>query len=155
MLMIQVDIPGRGVIELHHAVFDLNGTLATDGAFIPGAPDRLQQLGALLELHILAAGTHGNIPELEHTLGRPFQRIAHGDEKLRYVEQLGPQTVVACGNGTNDTGMLRVAAIGVAILGTEGLSMSALHAADVLVSSPLDAIDLILHPKRLLATLRA
>lgn len=153
--MIHLDIPGRGVIELHHAVFDLNGTLATDGAFIPEVPDRLQQLGEMLELHLLTAGTHGNIPELEHTLGRSFQRITHGDEKLRYVEQLGPQTVIACGNGTNDTGMLRVAAIGVAILGTEGLSVSAFRAADVVVRSPLDAIDLVLSPKRLLATLRA
>lgn len=152
--MIQLDIPGCGVIELHHAVFDLNGTLATDGALISGVPDRLQQLSELLELHILTAGTHGNITELEHTLGRSFQRIAYGDEKLHYVKQLDPKTVIAFGNGTNDTGMLRVAAIGVAILGTEGLSMGALHAADVLINSPLDAIDLILHPKRLLATLR-
>lgn len=78
--MIHLDIPGRGVIELHHAVFDLNGTLATDGAFIPGVPDRLQQLGELLELHILTAGTHGNIAAFEQTLGRTFHLITHGDE---------------------------------------------------------------------------
>jgi len=152
--MIRFDIPERGVIELHHAVFDLNGTLATDGTFIPGIPDRLQQLGTLLEVHILTAGTPGNIAEFEQTLGRAFHLITHGDEKRRYVEQLGPQTVVAFGNGTNDIGMLRVAAIGIAILGTEGLSMSALRTTDVLVASPLDAIDLVLSPKRLLATLR-
>lgn len=153
--MIHLDIPGRGVIELHHAIFDLNGTLATDGTLIPGIQGRLQQLGEQLELHILTAGTHGNIAEFEQTLGRAFHLIQHGEEKRRYVEALDPRTVIAFGNGTNDTGMLRVAAIGVAILGTEGLSMSALRTADVLIASPLEAIDLVLSPKRLLATLRA
>ncbi|HVB74142.1 MAG TPA: hypothetical protein VNE38_11365 [Ktedonobacteraceae bacterium] len=32
--------------------------------------------------------------------------------------------------------------------------ISALQAADVLALGPLDAIDLVLHPKRLIATLR-
>jgi hypothetical protein len=40
--MIRIDIPQRGMIELHHAVFDVNGTLAVDGKSIPGVVDRLQ-----------------------------------------------------------------------------------------------------------------
>ena len=58
------------------------------------------------------------------------------------------------GNGANDAGMLRLAAIGVAVLAAEGVAISALHAADVLVSGPIDAIELVLKPKRLVATLR-
>ena len=77
-----------------------------------------------------------------------------GEEKLRYVEQLGPASVIAFGNGMNDVGMLRLAAIGVAILAGEGLAIGALQAADLLASGPVDAIDLVLNPKRLVATLR-
>ena len=29
--MIRIDIPQRKIIELHHAVFDVNGTLAREG----------------------------------------------------------------------------------------------------------------------------
>jgi soluble P-type ATPase len=83
--MILLDIPGRGVIELHHAVFDLNGTLAIDGMFIPGVPDRLLRLSELLEIHILTAGTHGNIARLEKASGQPFRLIGHGEEKRHYV----------------------------------------------------------------------
>lgn len=50
--------------------------------------------------------------------------------------------------------MLQIAVIGVAILRMEGLATSALHAADILVRDPADAIDLVLQPKRLIATLR-
>ena len=86
--MIRLDIPQRGVIELQHAVFDVNGTLAVDGIPIPGVVDRLHMLAEQLSLHALTAGTHGNIAELERTFGFPFHIIATGEEKLRLVEQL-------------------------------------------------------------------
>ena len=152
--MIRIDIPQRGIIELQHAVFDVNGTLAVDGKLIVGVVDRLRVLGEQLTLHALTAGTQGNIAELEGVLGFPLHIITTGEEKLRYVEQLGPASVIAFGNGMNDVGMLRLAAIGVAILAREGVAIGALQAADVLALGPIDAIDLALHPKRLIATLR-
>lgn len=152
--MIRIDIPQRGIIELQHAVFDVNGTLAVDGKPIPGVTDRLKALGAHLSLHALTAGTHGNIEELERVFGFPLQMITSGEEKSHYVEQLGPAQVIAFGNGMNDVGMLRLAAIGVAILAGEGAAMGVLQAADVLALGPVDAIDLVLNPKRLVATLR-
>ncbi len=152
--MIRIDIPQRGIIELQHAVFDVNGTLAVDGMPIPGVVDRLQALGEHLSLHALTAGTHGNLAELERVLGFPLHVIATGEEKVHYVEQLGAAQVIAFGNGRNDVGMLRLAAIGVAVLAAEGAAMDALQAADVLALGPVEAIDLVLKPKRLIATLR-
>ncbi len=152
--MIRLEIPQRGIIELQHAVFDVNGTLAVDGVPIPGVADRLKVLREHLSLHALTAGTHGNVAELERVLGFPLHMIATGEEKLHYVEQLGPAHVIAFGNGMNDVGMLRLAAISVAVLAGEGVAMGTLEAADVLALGPLDAIDLVLNPKRLVATLR-
>ena len=152
--MIRIDIPHRGIIELQHAVFDINGTLAIDGIPIPGVVDRLRELAAHLSLHALSAGTHGNMPELEQVLGLPIQIVKSGEEKTRYVQQLDPERVIAFGNGMNDIGMLRVAAIGVAILAAEGMAGKLLPSADVIALGPVDAIDLVLKPKRLVATLR-
>jgi soluble P-type ATPase len=152
--MIRIDIPQRGIIELQHAVFDVNGTLAVDGIPIQDVVDRLHVLAEHLSLHALTAGTHGNIAELERILGLPLHMIATGEEKARFVEQLGPASVIAFGNGKNDVAMLRVTAIGVAILAGEGVAIEALQAADVLALGPVDAIDLVLKPKRLIATLR-
>lgn len=152
--MIRIDIPQRKIIELHHAVFDVNGTLAVDGKPIPGVVDRLHMLAEHLSLHALTAGTHGNIPELERAFGFPLHKIVTGKEKVRFVERLGPASVIAFGNGRNDVAMLHVAAIGVAILAGEGVATKVLQAADVLVLGPNDAVDLVLKPKRLIATLR-
>lgn len=149
-----IEIPQRGKIELQHAVFDVNGTLAVDGILISGVAERLKLLANLLSIHILTAGTHGNLAELAHTLGHPLQIIGNGQDKAHYVEQLGPATVIAFGNGANDVDMLRLAAVGVVVITAEGAASAALQAADVVVPGPLNAIDLVLKPKRLVATLR-
>jgi soluble P-type ATPase len=152
--MIRIDIPNRGTIELQHAVFDINGTLAVDGIPIPGVADYLQSLAALLSIHLLTAGTHGNLPALEEALGHPLHIINNGEEKAAYVRQLGPASVIAFGNGANDRAMLRLAAVGIAVLAAEGVAVGTLLAADVLTTDPIDAIQLVLQPKRLIATLR-
>src|SRR2546421_12089623 len=108
--MIRINIPRRGIVELQHAVFDVNGTLAVDGKPIPGVTDRLKALGEHLSLHVLTAGTHGNIAEVERVVGFPLHMIRIGEEKGDYVEQLGPDSVIALGNSMKDVCMLRLAA---------------------------------------------
>lgn len=152
--MLRIDIPQRGIIELHHAVFDINGTLAIDGLVAQEVADALHHVSEHLSIHILTAGTHGNLADIEKSLGFPLQIINKGEEKMRRVQELGPEHVVAVGNGSNDVGMLRLATIGIAVMTLEGVSTQALQAADVLVASPVDALNLLLYPKRLIATLR-
>ncbi len=152
--MISITIPGREKLQLTDAVFDVNGTLAVDGVLLAGVAERLQMLHEHLSIHILTAGTHGKLAELERALDIPLHVISTGEDKAHFVEQLGPEHVIAFGNGTNDAAMLRLAAVGVAVMASEGVSLLALRAADVLVHGPLDGIDLALHPKRLIATLR-
>jgi len=152
--MQRIDIPERGTIELQHAVFDINGTLAVDGVLLPGVLDRLDELARLVSITILTAGTHGNIDELKSMLKYPFHVISKGEEKEQFVRKLGAANVIAFGNGANDAGMLRAAAIGVAVITSEGLASSALQAADVVAQGPVYAIELVLQPIRLVATLR-
>ena len=58
------------------------------------------------------------------------------------------------GNGKIDAGMVQVAALGIAILGPEGLATEARSAADVVCGSISDALDQHLNLDRLRATLR-
>jgi soluble P-type ATPase len=62
---------------------------------------------------------------------------------------------VAIGNGRNDVNMLAEAALGIAVMGPEGTSSEAVRAADVVVMSINEALDVLLHPERLKATLRS
>ena len=58
------------------------------------------------------------------------------------------------GNGANDAGVLKAAAIGIAVLGEEGLAVEALLAADIVTPGAVEALGLLEFPTRLIATLR-
>jgi soluble P-type ATPase len=70
------------------------------------------------------------------------------------LESLDPTRTVAIGNGNNDHLILKEAALGIAVLGEEGMSVLAMKDADIVVKDISNALDLFLKPKRLIATLR-
>ncbi len=156
--MIELQIPGRGIIQLEHAVFDVNGTLATDGVLLDGVEERLAVLRGKLEVRLLTADTHGRQAEIDQVLRFTADRLKPGgherEQKADYLRALGADKAVAIGNGANDVDMLKAAAIGIVVIGLEGAAREAIDAADIVVFNIHDAIDLLLNPKRLIATLR-
>ncbi len=155
--MIELRIPGRGILQLRHLVCDVNGTLAVDGELLPGVRQNLIRLGDRLTLHLLTADTHGRQAHIDAQLGVQAVRVHPGGEaeqKAEYVRQLGGEAVIAIGQGANDEGMLREAAIGICVLSSEGTAVASLLAADLVVPDIHTALDLLLHPARLIASLR-
>ena len=155
--MIELDIPGRGVLRLQHLVTDVNGTLAVDGHLVEGVASSLLALGDRLRIHLLTADTHGRQALLDQQLGLQAVRIPAGGEseaKGAYVRNLGAEGVIALGQGANDVDMLREAALGICVLGPEGTAVEALMAANVVAPGVLDALELLRQPLRLVATLR-
>jgi soluble P-type ATPase len=71
-----------------------------------------------------------------------------------FIESLGICNTIAIGNGRNDALMLKNAILGFAVMQDEGVNIQALNAADVLFASIIDALDALLIPNRLIATLR-
>ena len=154
--MFTVDIPGRGWLEIDHLVLDLNGTLAVDGLVAKTVVERLQTLSRIVQVHVLTADTFGTAARLQG-LGVHVQVLQSGDQveaKAAFVRTLGAAHTMAVGNGSNDEGMVREAAVGIAIVGREGASAQAVIAADIVATRVEDALDLLLIPKRLIATLR-
>ncbi len=156
--MLTFDIPGFKVLQLAHLVMDYNGTLAVDGKLVDGVAARLEALSRDLRIHVITADTFGlvqqqmaNLPCQVSVLGKESQAEA----KLRYVQELGFEQTVCIGNGRNDRLMLQAAALGLAVILAEGIAGETIQAADVITRSITDALDLLLHPLRLTATLRS
>jgi P-type E1-E2 ATPase len=109
-------------------------------------------------VRLLTADTHGRQAEIDRQLQLIADRLKPGgherEQKADYIHALGAHQVVAIGNGGNDVDMLKVAALGIAVIGHEGAAFDALAAADVVTRNIFDAIGLLLYPKRLIATLR-
>lgn len=155
--MIELNIPGRGTLQLEHLVCDVNGTLARDGRLLDKLARPLTALRDRLALHLLTADTYGRQAAIDQMLGTQAVRLQPGDEagqKAAYVRALGAEKVVAIGQGANDAGMLKAAAIGIAVLSEEGLAVEALVNADVVMADIFAALNLLEFPTRLVATLR-
>jgi len=155
--MIQVTIPGYKKLKLAHLVLDVNGTLALDGALLPGVKERVTELSQRMQVSLLTANTFGSGAALAQELEISWQQLVPGDEagqKLDFILALGAERVVAIGNGYNDMLMLDAAALGIVVVGPEGTAFAALRCADLVTLSICDALDLLLYPKRLVAGLR-
>jgi soluble P-type ATPase len=156
--MLEINIPGHKTLILHHLVMDYNGTLALDGILLEGVHPRLTSLSDQLSLHVITADTFGlacsQLEGLPCELAiLPVEDQAHA--KLAYIQRLGEDQVVAIGNGRNDRLMLQAATLGIAIVQGEGAALETCQSADVLTPNILAALDLLLFPKRLIATLRS
>ncbi|MEJ2345696.1 MAG: ATPase P [Gammaproteobacteria bacterium] len=155
--MLQISIPGVGVLRVEHLVLDFNGTLAVDGALLEGVRERLSRLAQDLRIHVVTADTFGRAgQELE---GLPcelavLKREGQAQAKYAYVESLGASVTACVGNGRNDRLMVEAAALGVAVVQGEGAAGATVAAADVVAPDVRAALDLLLEPMRLVATLR-
>lgn len=155
--MLEIDIPGFGLVRLEHLVSDFTGTLSVDGKLLLGVKEQLNKIAEFLKVHILTADTFGKaVAELDgincdiHIL----EGENHDVQKEEYVKSIGSNSTAALGNGNNDRRMLSAAKIGIAVCMEEGCATDAIKAGDILVTSAVDALDLFLHTKRMKATLR-
>jgi len=152
-----IDIPGYRKLELRYLVLDYNGTLAEEGQLRTGVADDLRCLANQLEIQVVTADTFGtaanalrNLPLQLTVLPAENQTAA----KAELVNKLGAANVVAIGNGANDREMLATAELGIAVMEREGLAQITATAADVLCRDIREALALLIHPRRLIATLR-
>jgi P-type E1-E2 ATPase len=155
--VIELNIPGRGVLRVQHLVTDVNGTLAIDGQLMEGISKRLGLLKDRFTIHLLTADTHGRQAVIDQQLNLTAVRIQPGNEaeqKAEYVRSLGAETVVAIGQGANDAAMLREAALGICVMSPEGAAIEALLSADLVMPTITSALELLDKPLRIVASLR-
>ncbi len=76
--MLQINIPGAGMLEIQSLVLDFNGTIATDGKLINGVKDRLMRICENLQLFVITADTNGTVQKrmFRFTGNRTYYRTA-------------------------------------------------------------------------------
>ncbi|MFZ0448998.1 MAG: HAD hydrolase family protein [Desulfatiglandaceae bacterium] len=155
--MLKVEIPGFGPARLEYLVSDFTGTLSVGGKLLPGVEEGLNRIAGFMKVQILTADTFGVAREALKGVNCSIQILtgdSHDVQKEAYVNELGPENVVALGNGNNDRRMLKAAGVGIAVSEGEGCAVDAITSADILVNGAMDALNLLLNTKRLKATLR-
>lgn len=136
---------------------DLNGTVAVDGIIPPEVSERIALLSKKVRIVMASVDTRNNAAALAADLGIDFRLVVYSDEregKAAILRSHGAGGTAAMGNGFNDSFMLKEAALGICVLGTEGASPASLMASQIVVPSARDGFDLLLCPERLSAGLR-
>jgi soluble P-type ATPase len=155
--MIQVQIPGWRDLNIDAVLIDYNGTIALDGKLIEGIAERLKALAEQTTVVVLTADMFGTAASELDGLPVDLRHIEPGSEAMSkrfIVDDFSTLRSAYIGNGANDEKALSSTSLGIAVIGDEGIFGPTLQAADLVVKSPLDALDLLLNPKRIVAGLR-
>jgi soluble P-type ATPase len=139
-------------------VLDYNGTLAVDGLLLPGVKAALNTLAAKLAIHVVTADTFGKAADGLAGVDCRLTVLEAGRQdqaKVNFVNRLGAKRTASIGNGRNDALMLSASALGIAVILAEGASTVSLNAADIVCTDIVSALELLMHPLRLTATLRS
>ena len=155
--MITVNIPSRQKLEAEHLVLDVNGTLANDGKIDLETINLLKLLESKIAIHVVTADTYGTARNELKDINCKIKILSSGQQdkqKKKYVNKLGKDHTIAIGNGLNDALMLKTASLSIGVIQMEGASMKCLIHADVVCTNINHALELLLNPMRLIATLR-
>jgi soluble P-type ATPase len=148
---------GSRALRLSHLVIELNAALDAERQLLPGVPPRITQLATRLACHLITADSHRAAPRIASTLGCTLTHVGADDqasEKAAYVRGIGAARVVAMGNSASDALMLATAELGICVVGGGGAATTSIVSSDVCCTTIDDALDLLIHPHRLVATLR-
>ena len=152
-----ISIPGWGVIKIKNIVLDLNGTLTESGNIIHGVLDGLQALQSEgFHMYVLSGDTRGTLRQtFDGSLGIVPVVTMTAKEKKTFVESVGPDQTVCIGNGNIDVEMFKMCKISICTIQAEGATTRALFEADIVVTHIKHALEILLDPEKLIATLRA
>ncbi|TXT66486.1 MAG: putative Haloacid dehalogenase [Promethearchaeota archaeon] len=152
-------IPNVGTLKISTILFDINGTLQFQGKVSAQLIKLFKRLKMEFNVILISSDTRGNLKNIANKLGTTYIRINpenQTDTEAKNMEliRIGKEHTIAVGNGRNDALMLKNAALGILILGSEGASTKSLLNSDIVFTNPIDAIHFLLDEKAVVATLR-
>lgn len=149
------NIPGQGELELRTVILDLNGTISVAGSVPAGVEERIGQLKTLgLKFVLFTGNTRNDADQLSKDLGIKWKLAKSGEDKRNLVLGLEPEHCVSIGNGLIDLELMKAVKLRIVTLQAEGVHVQTLLNSDIVVPNINDALDLLIDPQRLIATLR-
>jgi len=151
---VRMVFPGGSPRIFTDLIVDYTGTLSLDGLLLSGMTERLTQISKIIRITVLTADTFGQARSQLERLPVEVRIVKTGEDKAEFVRKLEAEHVIAIGNGRNDVAMMKLAGLGIAVIGPEGAAGDLLRVADLVVRDIRNALDLIANPVRMVATLR-
>jgi soluble P-type ATPase len=149
------DIPGNEQLNLSTIILDLNGTLSVAGRIPQGVKERLEQLKANgFTILFFTGNTRNDADQIASDLGIEWRLARNAAEKKNLALELNPESCVSIGNGLIDLELMKIVKLRIVTLQAEGVHVQTLLNSDIVVPNIIDALDLFIDERRLIATLR-
>ncbi|MES2437129.1 MAG: hypothetical protein V4519_03875 [Patescibacteria group bacterium] len=149
------NVPGIGEMELKTLILDLNGTLTVKGIIPEGVKVRLTTLKSQgYRILFFTGNTRNNADEIATSLGIEWILAESGVAKRDEALKIDPKTCVSIGNGQIDLELMKVVKLRIVTLQSEGVHVQTLLNSDIVIPSITDALDLLIDPATLIATMR-
>lgn len=148
-----INIPNYKNLNIKYLILDYNGTIASAGLPLD-IENPLLEISKHLKIVVLSGNTFSGIKEHLKDFKLEVVVTKDAEAKRKYLEALNPDLCIAVGNGNIDSDMLASAGIGIAVIGDEGCATAAILKADLVVKSIHHAFEMILEPRKLIATLK-
>jgi len=152
-----IDIPGFKKVTITNLICDFNGTLANKGELINGVAKLMNELAVKIKIYVITADTFGTVEQQLKGINCEILKISNENQakqKLDLLNKLNPENTVCFGNGKNDELMLKNSVIGIGIMENEGIFSKNILNAHIICKNIQNAFELLLIPKKLVATLR-
>ncbi len=155
MLRMKYTIPGQEPFDINTLILDLNGTLSVGGVVPEGVKERLDNLKQQgFQIVFLTGNTRNDADKLASELDIKWKLAKTAEDKRDLALEIGADTCASIGNGLIDLELTKVVKLGIVTLQSEGVHTQTLQAADIVVPTINDALDLFIDPNRLTATMR-
>lgn len=149
------DIPGKGPLEIKTIILDLNGTLSVGGNIVDGSDKLLAKLKeAGFRIVLFTGNTRNDADQICQQLGIEWRLAKNAEDKQHLAHEFESSSCVSIGNGLIDLQLMKAVALRIVTLQAEGVHVQTMLNSDIIVPSFIDALELLLDPQRLIATLR-
>lgn len=150
------DIPGHDKLEIKTVILDLNGTLSVGGQIVDGSKERLAKLKELgFRIVLFTGNTRNDADAICEQLGIEWRLANNAVDKMNLAKEFEPSTCASIGNGLIDLELMKSVALRIVTLQAEGAHVQTMLNSDIVVPTFIDALDLLIDPQRLVATLRS
>jgi len=136
-------------------ILDLNGTIGIDGILIIWVEDKIWSLKELWRNVLLCSGdTQWTAATIAKKLWATLYNCKDQKDKEKIIKKHNAKHCVAIGNGNIDLKLLKKCKLSIAVIQAEWCYGPLLMHSDIVCTQVIDALDMLLLPKRLIATLR-
>ncbi len=140
---------------LHTLILDLNGTITIDGELIPWVKTKLSVLKkSWWDILLCSGDTQWTATKIAKWLWATLCICKNQNDKENILNNYKTKHCVTIGNGHIDLKLMKKCALSIAVIQAEWCYSKAMLSSHIVCTNITDALDILLLPKRLIATLR-